>query len=89
MRTGVVDENGLGGGLGQVLNDLSEGERCLCGGPKSLNDVLEVNGGVIVVVESLAAGGNVGEVQLRGWLPSSKGLELVDEGLANASGTCY
>lgn len=84
----VVDEDGLGGGLGKVLNDLGKSERGLGGGTKGIDDIFEVDSRVVVVVEGLAARGNVGETQFRGRLPSSEGLELVNEDLANTTGAC-
>lgn len=84
----VVDEDGLGGGLGKVLNDLGKSEGGLGGGSEGIDDIFEVDSRVVVVVEGLAARGNVGETQLRGRPPSSEGLELVNEDLANTTGAC-
>lgn len=82
----VVDKNGLGGGLGKVLDDLGKGEGGLGGGSEGIDGVVEVNSRVVVVVEGLAARGDVGETQLRGRLPSSESLELVNEDLADTTG---
>lgn len=89
LGAGVVDENGLSGGLGKVLDDLGKSEGGLGGGSEGIDDVVKVNGRVVVVVDGLAARGNVGETQLRGRSPSSEGLELVNEDLADTTGAYF
>ena len=86
MRASVVDKDDLGGRSGEVINDLGQGQRALGGRGEGVGDIVQIDGRVIVVVESLAAGRNVGKAQLGRRLAGSQRLKLGEEALANAAG---
>lgn len=85
LRARVVDEDRLGWGSGQVLDDLGQLGRRLGGGSKRVQSGVDVDFRVVVVEEGLAAGGDVAESKLGGWSSGRKSLKLRQEGLANTT----
>ena len=88
LRASVVDENNLGWSGGEVFDNLGQGQRGLGAAAERIDNIAQVNAGVVVVKESLAAGGNVAEAQLGRGSLSSQGLKLCKKALANAAGAC-
>lgn len=88
LGAGVVNQDRLGGRVGQVLDDLGQRGRGLGRGGERIEGGLEADFGVVVVEEGLTAGRNVAERQLGRGSSGSESLELAEEALSNAAGAC-
>jgi len=86
LGAGVIDEDGLGAGRFEIFDELGGSKGRLRRGSEGRGDRVEADGGVVLVVESLSAGGDVGENQLGAGLALSELLELADEALSNPAG---
>jgi len=86
LRAGVVDEDDRVRRAGEVIDGRRQGVGSLGRGSEGVNGTADVNGRKVVVVQCLAARGDVDEVQLGRRLASSQALELRQEALADAAG---
>lgn len=88
MGASVIDQDGLGGGSSEEVDDLGQGQGALGGGGEGVGGIVKIDRSVVVVVEGLSASRNVDKAQLGRRLAGSQSLELGEEALPNATGAC-